>query len=87
MDHLRVVSQVLKEHKHFSKYRKCEFLLRDIAFLGHIISSEGVKVDSRKEKTVKNWPRPLASIDTRNFLGLVGYYRSFVDVLRLLHLN
>ena len=42
MDHLRVVLQVLKEHLLFAKYGKCEFLLRLVVFLGHIISSKGV---------------------------------------------
>ena len=50
-----------------------------MTFLGHIISSEGVEVDPRKTKVVKKWPRPLIPIDIRSFLGLVGYYRRFVD--------
>ena len=47
MDHLRVVLQVLKEHQLFAKYRKCEFMLMPVAFIGHIISSAGVEVDPR----------------------------------------
>ena len=41
MNHLRVVLQVLKDHQLFAKYRKCEFWLRSVVFLCHIISSEG----------------------------------------------
>ena len=48
MDQLRVVLHVLKEHQLFAKYRKCEFWLRPEAFLGHIISSEGIEVDPKK---------------------------------------
>ena len=48
MDHLRVVSQVLKEHQLFLKYGKCEFWFRSVEFLGHIIFSEGVEVYPRK---------------------------------------
>ena len=48
------VLQVLKEKKLFTKYIKCEFWLRSVAFFGHIISSEGVEVDSRKTEVVKN---------------------------------
>ena len=59
MDNLRVVLQVLKEHQLFAKYNKCEFLLGSVAFLCHIISSEGVKVDPRYTKVVNNWPRLL----------------------------
>ena len=47
--------------------------------LGHIVSSEGIEVDSRKIEVVKNWPRPLDPIHIRSFLGLSGYYRRFVD--------
>ena len=50
-----------------------------MTFLGHIISSEGVEVDPRKTKAVKNWPKPLTPIDIRSFLGLAGYFRRFVD--------
>ena len=56
MNHLRVVLQVLKENKLFSKYNKYDFWLRSVAILCHIISSEGVEVDPRKTKVVKNWP-------------------------------
>ena len=44
-----------------------------------VISSEEVEVDPRKIKAVKNFPRPLTPTDTRNFLGLEGYYQRFVD--------
>ena len=79
MNRLRVVLQVLKENQLFSKYRKCDFWLRSVAFLGHIISSEGVEVDPRKIEAVKNCPRPLTPTDIRSFLRLGGYYKRFVD--------
>ena len=79
MNHLREVLQVLKDIQLFAKYSKCEFWLRSVAFPGHIISSEGVEVDSRKTEVAKNWPRPLTPTDIRSFLGLAGYYRRFVD--------
>ena len=50
-----------------------------MAFLGHIISSEGVEVDPRKTEVVKNCHRPITPTDIRCFLGLDGYYRRFVD--------
>ena len=46
MDHLRVVLQVLQENQLLTKFGKCQFLLRLVLFLGHIISSEGVEVES-----------------------------------------
>ena len=79
MYHLRVVLQVLKENQQSAKYSKCEFWLRLVEFLGHIISSEGVEFDPRKIKAVKNCPRTLNPTNIRSFLGLLGYYRRFLD--------
>ena len=79
MDHLKVVLQVLKENQLFSMYSKCEFLLRLVVLLGHIIYNEGVEVDPRKIEVVKNCHRPLTPTDIRTFMVLVGYYRRFVD--------
>ena len=58
MGHLKVVLQVLKEHQLFSKYSKCEFWLRLVAFLCYIISTESVEVDPKKMEVVRNLPRP-----------------------------
>ena len=79
MNHLRLVLQVLKENQLFGKYSKCEFWLRSATFLGHIISSEGVEVDSRKTEAVKNRLRPLTPTDIRSSLGHEGYYRRFMN--------
>ena len=49
-------------------------------FLGYIMSSEGVEVDPRKIKAVKNSPTPLAPTDIRSFLGLAIYYRRFINI-------
>nr|XP_033510298.1 uncharacterized protein LOC117275054 [Nicotiana tomentosiformis] len=54
--------------------------LKSVAFLGHVISGEGIKVDIQKIEAVKNWPRPTSVSDIRSFLGLAGYYRHFVEV-------
>ena len=79
MGHLKVVLQVLKEKQLFANYSKCEFCLRSVVFLGHIISSEGVEVDRRKMEAVKNCPRPLTPTDIRRFLGLANYFQRFMD--------
>ena len=78
--HLRVVQQTLKERQLFTKFSKCEFRLQSIAFLGHIVSSEGIRVDSQKIKAVKQWPRPTSATYIKSFLGLEGYYIRFVEV-------
>lgn len=79
MNHLRVVLQVFKEHQFVATYRKCVFWLSLVAFLGHIISSNGVEVAPKKNKMMKNCPRPLASMNIRKFLFQAVYYRKFVD--------
>lgn len=68
--HLKVVLHVIKKYQIFSKYRKNEFRLTSMSFLGHIISSQGIEVDLNKTKEVKNWPKPLIPINIRSFLGL-----------------
>ncbi|XP_075103947.1 uncharacterized protein LOC142178428 [Nicotiana tabacum] len=78
-EHLRVVLQTLQDHKLYAKFSMCEFWLKSVAFLGHVISGEGVKVDSKKIEAVNNWPRPTSISDIRSFLGLAGYYRRFVE--------
>ena len=76
--HLRTVLQTLKKHKLYAKFSKCEFWLDRVAFLGHVISKEGVMVDPAKIEAVSNWKRPTNVSEIRSFLGLAGYYRKFV---------
>ena len=59
--HLRVVLQTLKDRQLFAKFSKYEFWLQSVAFLGHIVSSEGIRVDSQKIEAVKQWPRPTSA--------------------------
>ena len=79
MGHLRVVLQIIKQHLLFSKYNNCESLLRLVAFICHVISSEGVEVDPKKSDALRNCPRPLALMDIRSFLRLAKNYMRFVD--------
>ncbi|XP_074290661.1 putative mitochondrial protein AtMg00860 [Silene latifolia] len=77
-EHLRIVLQTLREHQLYAKLSKCEFWLGNVAFLGHVISREGVSVDSTKIETVSKWVAPKNIAKIRSFLGLAGYYRRFV---------
>ncbi|WMV51098.1 hypothetical protein MTR67_044483 [Solanum verrucosum] len=78
-NHLRIVLQTFKDHQLFAKFSNCEFWLQSVAFLGHIMSRKGFQVDSQKIEAVKQWPRSTSPIDIRSLLGLVGYYRRFVE--------
>lgn len=61
------------------KFLKCEFWFASVAFLGHIVSGIGVKVDNQKVDAVKNWPRQTMTTKIRSFLELAGYYKRFME--------
>ncbi|KAL5553968.1 hypothetical protein UlMin_041370 [Ulmus minor] len=75
--HLELVLQRLKEHRLYAKFKKCEFWIEQVTFLGHVISKDGVSVDPSKVEAVSNWPRPTTVTEIRSFLGMAGYYRRF----------
>ena len=56
--HLRMVLQILREKKLFAKLSKCEFWLKEVSILGHIVSTEGIRVDPAKIEAIVNWKPP-----------------------------
>ncbi|GJX16015.1 hypothetical protein Tco_0216847 [Tanacetum coccineum] len=56
--HLGLVLELLKKEKLYSKFSKCEFWLREVQFLGHVINGDGIHVDPSKIEAVKNWKAP-----------------------------
>ncbi|KAI3746007.1 hypothetical protein L6452_08422 [Arctium lappa] len=79
MQHLREVLEVLRKEKLYAKFSKCEFWLREVQFLGHVVTREGVKVDPTKIEAMMNWEPPKSPTEIRSFLGLAGYYRRFIQ--------
>ncbi|GJX22549.1 putative nucleotidyltransferase, ribonuclease H [Tanacetum coccineum] len=77
--HLRIVLEILRQKKLYAKFSKCEFWLQQVAFLGHIVSTNGIIMDPSKVEAITKWPRPTTVIEVRSFLGLAGYYRCFVE--------
>ena len=77
--HLRIVLQTLRENQLFAKLSKCDFWLKEVSFLGHIVSADGIRVDPVKIEAVMNWKPPRNVTEVRSFLGLEGYYRRFVQ--------
>ncbi|KAA3461483.1 DNA/RNA polymerases superfamily protein [Gossypium australe] len=77
-EHLRTVLQILRDKQLYAKSRKSEFWLREVGFLGHIMSGDGIRVDPSRISAIVEWKPPRNVSEIRNFLGLVGYYRWFV---------
>jgi hypothetical protein len=78
-EHLRLTLQRMRENELYAKFKKCDFWMYSLAFLGHIISGGGISVDPHKIEAVLNWSRPSNVTEIRSFLGLAGYYRRFVE--------
>lgn len=55
-EHLRVVLQTLQEKKFYEKFKKCEFWLDHVIFLGHVASKDGISIDSTKVEATMKWP-------------------------------
>jgi hypothetical protein len=78
-DHLRLVLQKFRDNQLYAKFSKCDFWLKEVAFLGHIITNGGIKVDPGKISEILNWKQPTDVSKIRSFLGLAGYYRRFIE--------
>ena len=74
-----MVLQLLRDHQLYAKFSKCKFWLTEVGFLGHVVSALGVSVDPKKVKAIMSWERPKLVFEIRSFLGLVGYYRRFIE--------
>ena len=78
-EHLRVVLQTLRDRRLYAKLSKCEFLLEQVSFLGHVISRGGIVVGPSKVEVVVRWESPKSVFEIRSFQGLAGYYCRFIE--------
>nr|GEX84559.1 retrotransposon protein, putative, Ty3-gypsy subclass [Tanacetum cinerariifolium] len=85
-NHLRIVLKILCQKKLYAKFSNCEFWLGKVAFLGHIVSSDGIIMDLAKVEVITKWPKLMMVTEFISFLGLAGYYRMFVEGFSLLAL-
>ncbi|GJW17022.1 putative reverse transcriptase domain-containing protein [Tanacetum coccineum] len=77
--HLRLILELLKKEELYAKFSKYDFWLSKVQFLGHVIEHEGIHVDPAKIESIKDWESPKTPTEIRQFLGLVGYYRRFIE--------
>ena len=78
LKHLRIVLDVLRQHNYKARLSKCEFFKDELKFLGHVVSTDGIKPDPAKVQVVTDWPRPRSVYEIRSFLGLANYFRRFI---------
>jgi hypothetical protein len=77
--HLCMVLQKLRDYQLYDNLNKCEFWLKEVSFLGHIIFEGGISIDLSKVKDVLSWNTPQNVLHIRSFIGLAGYYRRFIE--------
>ncbi|GKD20114.1 putative reverse transcriptase domain-containing protein [Tanacetum coccineum] len=77
--YLKTILDLLEKEKLYAKFSKCEFWLKEVQFLGHVVNRDGIHVDPSKVESVKNWKTPESSTEICSFLGLAGYYRRFIE--------
>jgi hypothetical protein len=83
-EHHEEVREILERLRQFNlklEQDKCEFLKTMLSYLGHVVTSEGVKPDPRKVKAIKEFPTPRNTKYVKSFLRLAGYYRKFIPHL------
>lgn len=85
IDNLRKILSTLERFDLKLQLDKCEFLCKEVAFLGHVVTPEGVKPNPSKIEAIQKWPIPKNEKELRRFLGTVGYYRRFIrDLARII---
>jgi hypothetical protein len=78
LSHLAVVLDILQRDHWQVKLSKCAFAQERNAYLGHVISGDGVATDDSKIQSISEWLTPTMLKELRGFLGLTGYYRKFI---------
>ncbi|GJX44455.1 reverse transcriptase domain-containing protein [Tanacetum coccineum] len=78
-EHLKLILELLKKEELYAKFSKCEFWIPKVQFLGHVIDSKGIHVDLAKIESIKDWASPKSPTEIRQFFGLIGYYRRFIE--------
>jgi hypothetical protein len=79
LQHLDALFKTMYENDIYVNMKKCYFMQKKVPYLGHYISENGIEMDPKKIEAVKNWPDITTVKQLRGFLGLIGYYRCFIQ--------
>ncbi|KAA3480460.1 RNA-directed DNA polymerase-like protein [Gossypium australe] len=85
IDDILIYSRSEVEHENivreelYGKLRKCEFWLPEVVFLGHVVSAEGIQLDQKNIEAIFQWKAQKQVSELQSFLGLVGYYKKFLN--------
>jgi Reverse transcriptase (RNA-dependent DNA polymerase) len=81
LEHIELVFKTVREHKLYGKLSKCIFMRKELDYLDHVVSGEGISVNPSKIEEVKDWATPQDLKHLQSFLGLCNYYRRFFEKL------
>ena len=81
MEHMRMIFETLQRAGLTMSAKKYEFFKDSLTFLGHVITKDGIKPDPGKIEVIVKWPTPKTRREIRRFLGLVNYYRMFIEFI------
>ena len=79
LEHLDAVFTRLKRHGPKLKPSKCHLFCKEVKYLGHVLSEEGISAEEEKTKAIRNWPVPTTLKKLRSFIGFASYYRRFIS--------
>lgn len=79
VEHIRTMLEVLRKKQLYAKLPTCEFWMKEVQFLRHVISTSGISVDLVKVQAVLQRERPKSATEIKSFVGLAGYYRRFIE--------
>nr|GEZ32292.1 DNA/RNA polymerases superfamily protein [Tanacetum cinerariifolium] len=77
--HLRQILNLLKKEELYAKFSKCEFWISRVQFLSHVIDCQGIHIEPAKIESIKDWASPKTPTEIRQFLGLAGNYKRFIE--------
>ncbi|GJT85268.1 putative reverse transcriptase domain-containing protein [Tanacetum coccineum] len=78
-EHIKLILEFLKKEELYAKFSKCEFWIPKVQFLDHVIDSQSIHMNPTKIESIKDWASPKLPTEIRQFLGLAGYYRRFIE--------